>query len=488
MATLQEIFQDNDDVRFLFPSNERYDAARAIANSRFDYRPAFIAYCKNARGLSYCLTNGNLPFRIRSGGHQHEGMCSANDIMLIDMSEMNKIEYLNRVSAWIPSGMHLKDVYKELLSRNLIIAGGGCGNVCVGGLVQGGGWGLSARKLGLSCDTIVRAEVVLANGQIVIADAHNEYKDLFWAIKGGGGGNFGVVTRFLFDLAPLQGSLCTFTVGWGKADMPNVVSLWANRAATFTKELTTFCRISVVAKDDPAKPSVLLGGQFFGTEKDLREILKPFFAIAPRPIRPFDCTEKKFPSATGLSWDNAFNVGSLLQSEVPGAPSETCDGFYPHKITSCFPASWEKPFYKDLITEIVRYINASPVFPNANTYISLHGMGGAIGNVMSGDSAFPYRDKDFMLQVQAWWAERRDPDAAAYMDWVETFRKRLSYFTEGSFINFPDVNWVDDHETPDGKLRLLRYYYGKNLDRLRLVKSKYDPRNRFSFEMSLPLL
>ena len=488
----QEILQSYENVEIIFPSDEAYNKDRIIANLRFNYRPFAIAYCKNASDVVECINlcnKFNLGFRIRSGGHQHEGMCSADNIFMIDLSKMNIIEYgVDNKTAWIPAGIGLQYVYKQLELKNRIIPGGGCGSVAIGGLTQGGGWGPSARKLGLTCDNIIQAEIVLANGDLKIATKDNEYKDLFWAIKGGGGGNFGVVTRFLFKLTSLNGTLTTFSILWTKKDMKAFVSKWVNIASQLDDNLTTFCRLSVVDKDTIDKPSILLGGQFYGTKDDLLTLLKPFYDIS----KPFheNITPVIYPKAETAGYgvaqlsESNTELASLLQHAVPNAPKETCDGPHPHKISSTFPTG--KQDYEVLVNTMVDFLTKSKPFPAANTYLSLHGMGGEIKRIPENDNAFPYKNKDFLLQFQAWWADPADPNTTSYMNWIENFRETLLPYTEGSFINFPDVNLVKNYKTKEGLLQLLKFFYAHNLNPLRLIKDKYDKGNLFSFGMSLP--
>ncbi|MES2774013.1 MAG: FAD-binding protein [Bacteroidota bacterium] len=488
----QEIIKNYTTPEIVFPSNASYDKDRVIANLRFSYKPFAIAYCKSAADVSECIqlcSKYNLGFRIRSGGHQHEGMCSANGIFLIDLSKMNNIDYgNNNNTAWIPAGIGLKYVYQELEAKNRIIPGGGCGSVAIGGLTQGGGWGPSARKLGLTCDNILQAEIVLASGEVVIATKDNQYQDLFWAIKGGGGGNFGVVTRFLFRLTSLDGTLTTFSICWAKKYLKAFVSKWVNIASQLDENLTTFCRVSVVDIDTADSPTILLGGQFYGTSADLKTLLKPFYDLAA----PF--YEKIVPviypklimagSDSGQLPESNVELTNSLQHAVPNAPKETCDGPLPHKISSTFPKS--EPGYEALVSAIVDFITRSKPFAAANTYLSLHGMGGAIKRIPKYDNAFPYKQKDFLLQFQAWWSDPNDPHTASYMNWIENFRETLIPYTEGSFINFPDVKLVENYETKDGLLKLLEFYYADNLNPLRLIKDKYDKDGLFSFGMGIP--
>lgn len=481
----------------VFPSDRNYNKKRKIANSRFNLRPGAIAYCEEAAHVACCIEfcrDSGTALRVRSGGHQHEGMCSGDDVLIIDLSKMNTIKYDGETceKAWILPGKQLKDVYGELEKKNRIIPGGGCSSVCMGGLTQGGGWGLSARKLGLTCDNLLEAEVVLANGTIVNAN-DKDNSDLFWAIRGGGGGNFGVATKFLFKLHPLNGFVTTFELHWSNRHMLAITKKLMQELGGFDDGLTTFLRLSVVKKKTP--DTVLLGGQFYGNKKDLLEALKPLYDVAHPAYEKYKTHEFHEKPQKGqlptsdvnkhfLLANIQLDLSRLLQPAGPKAPKDTCDAPYPHKVSSTFPKDND---YEDLAEAIVKYIKSSNASDSVNIFLSLHSMGGDIKNVPDG-GPFPYRDKEFMLQFQAWWSEPSDPDTRKYIGWIENFRKKLNPYIEGSFINFPDKDLVPNPDAPDGRIKLLEYFYGKNLHRLRKIKSKYDPKNLFSFGMSIPLL
>ena len=189
-----------------------YDSAREISNSYFDKRPAAVAFPRNARHVQECIQfciDRNQSFRLRSGGHQHEGMSSLDGGLMIRLSDISLIEFegSSDEEAWIDTGMKLGQVYSELRRRGTIIPGGGCFTVNVGGLTQGGGWGMHAREHGLTCDSVRAVEVVLYDperGETTVEIVSPEHRsELFRALLGGGGGNFGVVTRFKFRLAEI---------------------------------------------------------------------------------------------------------------------------------------------------------------------------------------------------------------------------------------------------------------------------------------------
>ena len=142
---MTSIFSKNlpSDLLIVTQNDELYQYARVISNTRFGHMPLLIAYCKNAKHVSYCVNqcrDNKVEFRIRSGGHQHEGMSSGQGVVIIDVTKMNQIDYRRANRAWMPAGMQLQMTYDDLEAKGLTIPGGACQSVNVGGLTQGGGW------------------------------------------------------------------------------------------------------------------------------------------------------------------------------------------------------------------------------------------------------------------------------------------------------------------------------------------------------------
>lgn len=537
--------------------NPQYSEARKISNSKFDYYPSGVAYCKNVNHVRHCVNfcrTNNIPFRVRSGGHQHEGMSSGNNLLVIALSEINEIEYTKDKGegkdkvigdeAWIPVGKQLQKVYDELEKRDQIIPGGGCQSVNVGGLTHGGGWGVSIRKYGMTCDNVIEAEMVLADGRIVYPSATN-HPDLFWGLKGGGGGNFGIVTRFKFKLrtllSPTQKVVTSFRCTWKKdtSTLPAIKAWLAMQRMkgdkSLTRDLSAACGMFVDKPDEllGAKCTVKLrmGGLFYGNAIKLKELLSSYFGpslldeahtdfvttertYTPPPNKKLlkaSVPEKEQPSLVaaqaivadflnptvtpsqaaellGATQDNSCKKRDYDESILPPPPNVTCDAPHPHKVTSSFPKLGIDD--DELAEKIHTYLAATCYRADINQYMSFHCMGGAVYDNPE-QRAFPWSDRPYMLQVQAWWNQSGNAgvDAARateYDKWVHDFRKAIEGDIEGAFINFVDKDLVDNWDTPEGKLALLSHYYGDNLARLRSIKSEYDSGNLFEFGMSIP--
>jgi hypothetical protein len=492
-------------MRIVRPGDPTYDASRRISNARFNYFPKYIYYCEGWQDVRIALAKAKeekLGVRIRSGGHQHEGMCSANDILMVDLSQINQILFsADRNAARIGAGAKLGDIYKQMWANRRLLPGGGCGDVRIGGLVQGGGWGPYSRALGLTCDTLAGFSMVTAGGEFIeVTDSKADpHRDLLWAVRGGGGGNFGVITHFNFRLASISAPVWQFTLSWGHPNMIEpVVEEWRqNFPNDGDLRLTSFCRLSSPAGTNPpfVDPPVIVAGFFLDDQVPLKALLERLlpttYSKAKASFSPVNSPGVEERAMVLQHAEYQPGPPRPASNALLGAgidpPSETCDGgWYPHKVSSCFPRSG---FSREAIDTIVKYLVSSSPEPEARRYLSLHGMGGAINNdpARSQESCFAFREKPFMLQYQAWWADRENqPLGQRCLAWVRDFRERMKPHTEGSFINFPDKDLVPNPGTPEGRKALLRYYYAGNLEGLIEKKCKYDQGEFFNFEMGIP--
>ncbi len=532
-----------NDLKIVRIGDPLYQYARVISNTRFGHMPAMIAYCKTASHVQACLHfcyRYEFKFRIRSGGHQHEGMSSGDGVLIIDLSKMDTIEYIDDTHAWIPVGKQLGKVYDELEERGQIIPGGGCQSVNVGGLTQGGGWGLSIRKYGMTCDSVLECEIVLADGTVAYPSP-THLPDLFWALKGGGGGNFGVVTRFRFKLPSLGEVTTSFSLLWkdGK-DAVKAMKIWTVLHADLTglnTGLSTACGMMVASpKNDKGEEIDLpeghvsavharMGGLFYGSKKTLLSILRKYFGdLIPKEEKHFVSlkeTKHKQLYKNALDSSNQSNTLSLAKHQniisefvnptvhindtsstatsckedrnyrvLPNAPSSTCDRPHPHKVTSGFPKATTD--HCELVDTIYEYLGHTCFYIDVNRYMSFHCLGGAVTE-HTAQRVFAFPTKPYLLQIQCWWDDAGNAFTnvarnKVYVQWVEDFRKNLASQIEGAFINFIDRSLVPNPETPEGRLQLLEIYYQENLEKLRGIKTKYDPENIFDFGMSIPLI
>ncbi len=466
------------------PWDASYQKDMTIWNRRLQTGPAMVAFCKKTEDVQICVgwcrDHNDFPLRVRSGGHHHEGMSCDYGVLIIDLSLMDKISYPEPNQGWIPPGKQLQCVYKELDARKQIIPGGGCETVCVGGLTLGGGWGMSARALGLTCDNILKAEIVKADGSVLTvapSDPYPSISSLFWALQGGGAGNFGIVTNFLFKLTNVENKTTMeekWTSNAARFMMQNYVEFIAND--WFLRSTTLACRLYL---DEKGQITFMASSQTLDTRAQAEEILGKLKANHP----PDSSTvAEQSATAEGDAVVHHF-ADSKMASASPGLPKDTCKtGPLPHKVSSAFVKIGKEEQAAEACYEFLSRNNKP--FPNANTYISFHSFGGAIGDIAWDKTAFPYRDRRLLLQFQAWWCDPADESTDQYIDWIRGLRTTLASegLTDGGFFNFQDASIVPETD----RHALMRYYYGRNLDRLIGVKIEHDPANVFRSGMSIP--
>jgi hypothetical protein len=493
-------------MKIVRPGDPDYNKDRVISNARFDYRPWAIYYCANAGDVKKAIADARaagVGVRIRSGGHQHEGMCSANGVLLIDVTSINSFQFEEgrpgRV--WIGAGLALADIYVELWRRGYYFPGGACGDVHVGGLTQGGGWGFGLRQFGLTCDSLIGAEIVTADGRIyqIPRPGYPEDQKLLQALRGGGGGNFGVITRFCFRLHPMTYGYVDVSVTWGDAQLPGdsldqLLKRWMN---VFPRDedhrLTTFMRLLVAPSG--TNDRLLLSGRYLGSIPNAQRTLDKLLKGQPPPrVITYTLSPPRPPKQKGAmrldrrEWERmreqmgthpGYQPGPVLSGAAAGASMDltsTCAGVpFRHKISSAFVRRQVNPNLVPALTALIR--KTTPVLPSAvaRQYVSLHCLGGAAFDERL-PSAYAFRDRAVLLQYQAWWQAgdtRRDKPCIA---WIENFRKTMTPYTDGAFINFVDRD-----------IPLEEYYKDKLPQLLVDVKRQWDPGDFFKFEMSIPL-
>jgi FAD/FMN-containing dehydrogenase len=329
-----------------------------------------------------------------------------------------------------------------------MIPGGTCPTVGIAGLTQGGGIGLSGRKFGLTSDHLLEATVVLADGSVVVANAQ-QHPDLYWALRGGGGGNFGIVTRFVFRTHPAA-AVATYSMEWPWSDAKQVVEAWQAFAPHAPDGLSSVLNLNAAASSS-ATPHITSAGQFFGSEQTLRSLLAPLLN-AGTPSR-FTTTTRTFLGAVHYwAGGGAGRATFGAKSSIANAPLSSAG-----------------------IDALLHQIEARRASGTGSGIVLLDSWGGAINRVPKAKTAFVHRNALFSLQYLAYW----DPTAPAAPNtaWLRqayaALRPYVSAFAYQNYIDPELATWQ-------------QAYYGTNLPRLRQVKRKYDRHNVFHFRQSIP--
>jgi FAD/FMN-containing dehydrogenase len=350
----------------------------------------------------------------------------------------------------VGAGARLIDVYAALWGHRLTIPAGSCPTVGIGGSTLGGGVGFASRKLGLTLDNLRELTIVTADGRVRTCSTRRN-ADLFWACRGGGGGNFGIVTRFVFRAHPV-GNVSTFRVQWPWSDADTAVRAWQAWAPHAPDGLFSVLQLAAPGSG----PSIGSAGQFFGSETALRSLLAPL-AAAGSPI--VSVRTRSYWDAT-LHW---AGCSDLAPCRVRGQATFAAKSDYV-----------KRPLSARGIDTLARFVERRAGTVPGRGSVLLDSYGGAIRRVPRRATAFAHRDSLYGLQYLAYW------DAAgqggANLGWLRSFHAAMRPFVSGGAY----VNYID----PD--LRSWEQaYYGVNLARLRRVKRRYDPDRLFRFKQGI---
>jgi FAD/FMN-containing dehydrogenase len=447
----------------VLPGASAYEQARLLFDTRFDaVRPRAVVFCESTADVQRTVRWARKhAVRIvpRSGGHSYGGYSTTSGA-IVDVSRLNGVALDSTRRAVVGAGARLIDVYEGLAKHGRTVPAGSCPTVGIAGLALGGGVGFASRKYGLTCDNLVEATVVLADGSAVVANAH-AHPDLYWALRGGGGGTFGIVTRLVFRTHPV-GQVATYALEWPWSDAAKVVQAWQKLAPHAPDGLFSVLNLNAAVG---GRARITSAGQFFGSADRLRELVKPL-ASAGTPIR-FTVTSRSYMDAQEM-W--AGCSGTIAECHLPPQGNLGRSTF---KGKSSFA---NKPLTLKGINAMIREIEARITMGSGSGIILLDSYGGAINRVKKDATAFVHRDALFSMQYLAYW----NPSATAEpnLRWLRNFyaamRPHVSPFAYQNYID-PDLSaWK-------------HAYYGTNLTRLVAVKRRYDPKNIFRSSQSIPV-
>ncbi|HEV8654766.1 MAG TPA: FAD-binding oxidoreductase [Candidatus Limnocylindria bacterium] len=450
------------------PADATYDGARVLYNTRFDaVRPQAIARCASVEDVSECVRFARtfgVPLSLRSGGHSYGGWSTGTGLVL-DVSPLDTIAVGDgRVTAG--AGARLIDVYAAVAARGVGIAAGSCPTVGITGLTLGGGIGVLTRAWGLTCDDLVAAQVVTADAQVHECD-ENRDADLFWALRGGGGGNFGVVTSLTLRTHPV-GDLALGFLTWPWARAAAVVASWQDWMSRAPDALWSTLHLEAGSEG----AAVSIHGVHAGTAREISTLLDGLVAAAGAP----SYRESGTRTYRDVMLLEAGCLGrSVAQCHLQGTNGEGQLGRETYLAKSAVAT---RPLTPDAIRALVdgvgSMVGRSGVGGGA---VLLDSLGGAVARIAPSATAFPHRDAFAVAQfIGSWDAAAPAAAADATATWLrQLYATARPLIGRGAYVNYADAELSDWEDA----------YYGANYARLRQIKARYDPDRLFDFPQAV---
>ncbi len=461
--------------RLVRPGAADYGPVHELFDPRFDaIHPAGIAICASEtdvqRAVAFARDHG-VPFAARSGGHSYAGY-STGPGLVCDVGGLSSIDVDPKArTATIGAGAHLIDVYAAVAAKGVAVPGGSCATVGIAGLTLGGGQGVLGRKLGLTADSLVALRLVTAAGEVLTCN-ESEHPDLFWACRGGGGGNFGVVTSFTFRVYPLT-HLTRFTLTFPWSAAADVVGAWQQWGPHAPDALWSSCHLQAAG----TRRGVLIAGVYAGSQDALAPLHAAFrtrLGAAPRATHV-----RSAPFLDTMLAEAGCSGKSVAECHRPVQNPEGRLGRREHVSRSDF---FDRPLSPAGIHALLSSLEdrgAHPELAKGAGGIAFDALGGAINRLAPDATAFVHRRSLFLAQYSTHWVPRSPkPIVDANLAWIDRFHGVMRPHASG----FAYQNYIDPRLS-DWK----HAYYGANLARLVRIKAKHDPDDFFHFAQSIPV-
>jgi hypothetical protein len=449
----------------LLPSDGGFTAAGHLYNSVYTQQAAAIAQCQSAGDVQRCLAFARaaaVPVAARSGGHSYAAYSSCPGLV-IDVTNLDTVSVGGGGLATVGAGTILIDVYNQLAAAGRLLPGGSCPTVGIAGLALGGGIGVFARAYGLTCDQLQSVELVTADGTMHRCGP-NQDEDLYWACRGGGGGNFGVVTSFEFRTQPIPEAITLFTLEWPWGAAGDVLNAWLPWIHSAPNELWANCQL--YSSGSVGSGLVKVTGVFVGSPSACSDALAPLTTAVGAGTTSRFVGPEEYLAATMIEAGCEGNTVAQCAAPVQS----------PFVAKSSYIGGALSSSTVQTITSALSSFPSS--LPGAGAGVVFDGYGGVINQVGAGDTAFVHRSAVTCAQYSITYAGAppSQSQTSTAAEWLDHLQQAFAPASQGSYQNYIDptlTNWQ-------------QAYYGSNLPRLQQVKRKYDPDQVFHFAQSIP--
>ncbi|UIX32891.1 FAD-binding oxidoreductase [Streptomyces sp. GQFP] len=451
------------------PGDASWAAARQLYNTRFDgLKPAAVAYVSHAddirTALSYARAH-SVPVAIRNGGHSYAGWSSGNGRLIIDVSELNRVR-ASGGTAVVGAGSKLIDVYRALTAKGVTIPAGSCPTVGVSGLTLGGGHGVVSRAYGLTCDSLTQATLITADGRELTANATTN-KDLFWALRGAGNGNFGVVTELHFRTHPAPQAVSAY-MSWPWRRAAAVMRAWQEWGPTQPDEIWSSLHVANTAG---GTPTISITAFSLGGYTDLQNAVDRLADRIGSPAASVSLKRRSYEESmevyAGCS-SFATNAQCHLPGSTPGRSPQGALGRETYAARSDF-------YDRSLSTTGIQTLLAEMTSVRGGSgSIAFTALGGAVNRVSPTATAFVHRRSRMLAQYIVSW--RAGTTGSTAQSWLTKAHRSMSPYASGAaYQNYTDPtlkNWR-------------KAYYGDAATRLTRLKHQYDPDRVFTYPQAL---
>ncbi|WP_267716873.1 FAD-binding oxidoreductase [Streptomyces sp. CoH17] len=458
------------DGRLVRPGDPAWGSAHQLYNTRFDtLRPTAVVYAAHSddirTALSYARAH-HVPVAIRNGGHSYAGWSSGNGRLVIDVSRLNRVR-ASAGEAVVGAGAQLIDVYRTLAAKGVTVPAGSCPTVGISGLTLGGGHGVVSRAYGLTCDSLTRATLITADGKKITADATGPHKDLFWALRGAGSGNFGIVTELHFRTHPAPRAVSAY-LGWPWRRAAAVVRAWQEWGPDQPDEIWSSLHLAAAPGHTP---TVSVAAFSLGTYGALQNAVDRLADRVGAPASHVSLRRRTYQESMEM-YAGCSSFSTDARCHLPGsAPGHSPEGSLGRETYAArsdfFDRSVPPAGVKALLARL-------PEVRGGAGSIAFTALGGAVNRVSPTATAFVHRRSRTLAQYLVSW--RPGTSGTAARSWLDSAYAAMRPYASGAaYQNYTDPDLTDWRKA----------YYRDAAPRLARLKHQYDPDRVFTFPQAL---